>query len=150
MEVRITDDEGLELPEGAVGNICLFGPVVTPGYWNDPDATADTIRDGWLRTGDYGYLRDGLLFLVSRRSDLIIRGGENIYPTEIEQRLDAHPRVSESAVFGLAHRELGQEVKAVVVLESPPANTDTTPADAAEGTKSRSRRRQRRWGYDPN
>ena len=117
--VRITDDEGSELPEGAVGNICLFGPMVTPGYWNDPEATADTIRDGWLRTGDYGCLRDGLLFLVSRRSDLIIRGGENIYPAEIEQRLDAHPAVAESAVFGVDHRELGQEVKAVIVLTDP-------------------------------
>ena len=119
--VRITDDGGAELPEGAVGNICLSGPMVTPGYWNDPVATAETIRDGWLRTGDYGYVRDGMLFLVSRRSDLIIRGGENIYPTEIEQRLDAHPAVAESAVVGVEHRELGQEVKAVVVVgEDPP------------------------------
>ena len=119
--VRVTDDGGAELPEGAVGNICLSGPMVTPGYWNDPVATAETIRDGWLRTGDYGYVRDGMLFLVSRRSDLIIRGGENIYPTEIEQRLDAHPAVAESAVVGVEHRELGQEVKAVVVVgEDPP------------------------------
>ncbi len=117
--VRITDDDGSALPEGAVGNICLFGPMITPGYWNDPEATAETIRDGWLRTGDYGYLRDGLLFLVSRRSDLIIRGGENIYPAEIEQRLDAHPAVAESAVFGVDHRELGQEVKTVIVLTDP-------------------------------
>ena len=114
--VRITDDDGAELAEGAVGNICLSGPMVTPGYWNDPASTAETIRDGWLRTGDYGYVRDGLLFLVSRRSDLIIRGGENIYPAEIEQRLDAHPAVAESAVVGVEHRELGQEVKAVVVV----------------------------------
>ena len=116
--VRITDDDGRELPSGEVGNICLSGPMVTPGYWNDPAATAETIRDGWLRTGDYGYVRDGLLFLVSRRSDLIIRGGENIYPAEIEQRLDAHPSVAESAVVGVEHRELGQEVKAVVVVAS--------------------------------
>ena len=114
--VRITDDDGAELPEGSVGNICLSGPMVTPGYWNDPAATAETVRDGWLRTGDYGYRRDGLLFLVSRRSDLIIRGGENIYPAEIEQRLDTHPAVAESAVVGVEHRELGQEVKAVVVV----------------------------------
>ena len=117
--VRITDDDGTELGDGEVGNICLFGPMVTPGYWNAPEATADTIRDGWLRTGDYGYRRDGLLFLVSRRSDLIIRGGENVYPAEIEQRLDAHTAVAESAVFGVEHRELGQEVKAVVVVDSP-------------------------------
>ncbi len=122
--VRITDDGGAEVPEGAVGNICLSGPMVTPGYWNDPVATADTIRDGWLRTGDYGYVHDGMLFLVSRRSDLIIRGGENIYPTEIEQRLDAHPAVAESAVVGVEHRELGQEVKAVVVVTG-----SGTPAD---------------------
>ncbi len=122
--VRITDDEGVALPEGSVGNICLSGPVVTPGYWNDPAATAETIRDGWLRTGDFGYVRDGLLFLVSRRSDLIIRGGENIYPAEIEQRLDAHPAVAESAVIGVEHRELGQEVKAVVVVGEEPPDED--------------------------
>ena len=122
--VRITDDGGAELPEGAVGNICLSGPMVTPGYWNDPGATAETIRGGWLRTGDYGYVRDGMLFLVSRRSDLIIRGGENIYPTEIEQRLDAHPAVAESAVVGVEHRELGQEVKAVVVVGEDPPDED--------------------------
>ena len=125
--VRITDDDGAELAEGSVGNICLSGPVVTPGYWNDPAATAETIRDGWLRTGDYGYVRDGLLFLVSRRSDLIIRGGENIYPAEIEQRLDAHPAVAESAVIGVEHRELGQEVKAVVVVNEEPPDEDLVP-----------------------
>ena len=128
--LRITDDDGAELPEGGVGNICLFGPMVTPGYWNDPAATADTIRDGWLRTGDYGYVHHGLLFLVSRRSDLIIRGGENIYPTEIEQRLDAHPSVAESAVIGVEHRELGQEVKAVVVLDG---RAEAPDGDAAQG-----------------
>ena len=122
--VRITDDGGGELPDGTVGNIWLSGPGITPGYWNDPAATADAIRDGWLRTGDYGYRRDGLLFLVSRRSDLIIRGGENIYPAEIEQRLDAHPSVAESAVLGVEHRELGQEVKAVVVVDGEQPDED--------------------------
>ena len=128
--VRITDDDGRELPSGEVGNICLSGPMVTPGYWNDPAATTETVRDGWLRTGDYGYLRDGLLFLVSRRSDLIIRGGENIYPAEIEQRLDTHPAVAESAVIGVEHRELGHEVKAVVVVGEG-ARTDDLSAELA-------------------
>ena len=118
--VRIADDEGRTLDDGTVGNVCISGPMVTPGYWNDPAATAAAIRDGWLNTGDYGYMRDGLLFLVSRRSDLIIRGGENLYPAEIEQRLDSHPLVRESAVFGVEHRELGQEVKAVVVVDAEP------------------------------
>ena len=104
--------------------------MVTPGYWNDPAATAEAIRHGWLRTGDYGYTRDGLLFLVSRRSDLIIRGGENIYPTEIEQRLDAHPAVAESAVLGVEHRELGQEVKAVVVVERAARASDSETIQA--------------------
>ena len=133
VSVRITDDDGTDLPDGAVGNICLFGPMITPGYWDDPEATADAIRDGWLRTGDYGYRRDGLLFLVSRRSDLIIRGGENIYPTEIEQRLDAHPAVAESAVFGVEHRELGEEVKAVVVVDGPVGEPSNDLVDDLEG-----------------
>ena len=133
VKVRITDDEGNELPDGAVGNVCISSDVVMPGYWNDPAATAETIRDGWLRTGDYGHLADGLLFLTGRRSDLIIRGGENIYPAEIEHRLDSHPRVLESAVFGVDHRELGQEVKAVVVLSDETAPDTTAGFDGAAG-----------------
>ena len=86
------------------------------GYWRNPEATAETFFEGgWLRTGDVGQMRDGLLFLASRKRDLIIRGGENIYPLEIENRLDDHPDVAEAAVVGVDHRELGQEVKAFVV-----------------------------------
>ena len=115
-EVKILDDDDRELPDGEIGNVCIRGPMVTPGYWADPAATAETIRPGgWLRTGDFGHMRDGLLFLASRRKDLIIRGGENIYPVEIENRLDEHPDVLEVAVIGVDHRTLGQEVKAVVV-----------------------------------
>lgn len=115
-EVAIHDDEDNPLPDGVIGNVMLRGPMVTPGYWQDPDATGETIRPGgWLRTGDFGRLEDGLLFLSSRRTDLIIRGGENIYPVEIENRLDEHPAVREVAVLGVDHRELGQEVKAVIV-----------------------------------
>ncbi|MEQ8840156.1 MAG: class I adenylate-forming enzyme family protein [Acidimicrobiales bacterium] len=115
-DVAILDDEDHPLPDGEIGNVCVRGPMVIPGYWDNPEATAETIRPGgWLRTGDFGHMRDGLLFLASRRKDLIIRGGENIYPTEIENRLDEHPDVHEVAVIGVDHRELGQEVKAVVV-----------------------------------
>lgn len=115
-DVKIYDDDDQLLPDGDIGNVCVRGPMVIPGYWENPDATAETIRPGgWLRTGDFGHMRDGLLFLASRRTDLIIRGGENIYPTEIENRLDEHPDVLEVAVIGVDHRELGQEVKAVVV-----------------------------------
>ena len=115
--VAIFDDEGRRLPDGEDGNICCRGPMVTPGYWRNDKATAETFfEDGWLRIGDIGCMRDGLLFLASRKRDMIIRGGENIYPIEIENRLEEHPDVSEAAVVGVDHRTLGQEVKAFVVL----------------------------------
>ena len=128
-QVRIFDDEDNELPDGGIGNVCIRGPMVTPGYWEDPEATTATIRPGgWLRTGDFGHMADGLLFLDSRRSDLIIRGGENIYPVEIENRLDEHPDVLEVAVLGVDHRTLGQEVKAVIV---PRPGSEVETADLA-------------------
>lgn len=115
-EVAIFDDEGNRLPEGVEGNICVRGPNVMLGYWRNPEATEETFfADGWLRTGDIGRMQDDLLFLASRKRDLIIRGGENIYPLEIENRIDEHPEVEEVAVVGVEHRTLGQEVKAVVV-----------------------------------
>ena len=117
VEVAIFDDDDEALPDGEDGNICIRGPMVMPGYWNNPDASAEALRPGgWLRTGDIGQLREGLLFLASRKRDMIIRGGENIYPVEIENRLDEHPDILEAAVVGVDHRTLGQEVKAVVVL----------------------------------
>ena len=115
-DVAIFDDAGHRVPDGVEGNICVRGPNVMLGYWRNPEATAEAFfADGWLRTGDIGQLRDGLLFLASRKRDMIIRGGENIYPLEIENRLDDHPDVLEAAVVGVDHRTLGQEVKAIVV-----------------------------------
>jgi long-chain acyl-CoA synthetase len=115
-DVAIFDDEGRRLADGEDGNICVRGPNVMLGYWRNPDATKEAFfDDGWLRTGDIGQMREGLLFLASRKRDMIIRGGENIYPLEIENRIDDHPDVEEVAVVGVDHRELGQEVKAIVV-----------------------------------
>jgi long-chain acyl-CoA synthetase len=115
-DVAIFDDAGRRLPDGEDGNICVRGPNVMLGYWRNEDATRDTFFEGgWLRTGDIGQFREGLLFLASRKRDLIIRGGENIYPLEIENRIDEHPDVLEAAVVGVDHRELGQEVKAFIV-----------------------------------
>jgi len=115
-DIAIFDDEGERLPDGVDGNICVRGPNVMLGYWRNPEATQEAFfEDGWLRTGDIGQRRDGLLFLASRKRDMIIRGGENIYPLEIENRIDDHPDVEEVAVVGVDHRELGQEVKAIVV-----------------------------------
>ena len=115
--VEIRDPEGRALPEGAEGEIHIRGPLVMKEYWRNPDATAQTILPGrWLRTGDIGRLEDGRLTIESRKRDLILRGGENVYPAEIELCLEAHPDVREAAVVGVDHPELGQEVKAIVVL----------------------------------
>jgi acyl-CoA synthetase (AMP-forming)/AMP-acid ligase II len=117
LEVQIRDDDRNVLPEGEVGEICLRGGVVFKGYWDDPGATAQVLDDErWYHSGDYGRIEDGVLWLESRMRDLIIRGGENIYPMEIEHRLVEHPGISDAAVIGVEHRTLGQEVKAVVVL----------------------------------
>ena len=125
--VAIIDDDGKPLPDGEVGNVCIRGPMVMPGYWDNPAATDDAFFDGrWLKSGDFGRIDDGLLYLATRKRDMIIRGGENIYPIEIENRLDEHPDVLEAAVVGVDHRTLGQEVKAIVV----PRPDATLDADA--------------------
>lgn len=115
-EVAILGDDGRHLPDGEVGHVCVRGPMVMPGYYANAEATAAAFFPGrWLNSGDFGHMTDGMLFLESRKRDMIIRGGENIYPIEIENRLDEHPDVLEAAVIGVEHRTLGQEVKAVVV-----------------------------------
>ena len=119
VDVEIRNEAGTPLSDGEEGEIHLRGPLVMREYWNDPEATAAAIGPGrWLNTGDVGYVRDGKLYIASRKRDLIIRGGENVYPFEVEQRLEAHPSVAEAAVIGVDHEELGQEVKAVVVVDA--------------------------------
>ena len=116
IEVEIRDAEGKPLPEGMEGEIALRGPLVMKEYWRRPRETAEVLAPGrWLRTGDIGRLEDGYLYVNSRRRDLILRGGENVYPAEIEQCLESHPEIREAAVVGVEHAELGQEVKAIVV-----------------------------------
>ncbi len=116
ISVEIRDAHGVALPEGEEGEIHIHGPLVMKEYWGKPEATAETILPGrWLKTGDIGRLEDGRLYINSRRRDLILRGSENVYPVEIEQRLEARPDVAEVAVVGVPHVELGQEVKAIVV-----------------------------------
>lgn len=115
--VQVRDPFGEPVADGTEGEICVRGPYVMLGYWDDEVATAAAITpDRWLRTGDFGVLENGMVRLTGRRSDLILRGGENVYPVEIEQVLDEHPAVSECAVVGIDHPDLGQEVAAVVVL----------------------------------
>lgn len=116
VQLEIRDDQGNALAEGEDGEVCVRSQFNMLGYWNDPEATANAISgDRWLRTGDIGRLEEGQLVLSSRRSDLILRGGENIYPAEIENVLAEHNAVTECIVLGTEHPDLGQEVAAVVV-----------------------------------
>jgi long-chain acyl-CoA synthetase len=118
VSVRILDPEGKEVPTGETGEVCITGPILMAGYWNKPEATAEAIRDGWLHTGDLGHVdADGFVYITDRKKDMIIRGGENIYCVEIEQRLVGHPEIADAAIIGVPHPELGEEVKAVVQLE---------------------------------
>jgi long-chain acyl-CoA synthetase len=115
VELRIVDSEGTTLPTGQTGEVWARGPLIMPGYWAKPDATAATVTDGWLHTGDVGYLdEDGFLYITDRAKDMVIRGGENIYCVEIENRLVEHPEILDAAVIGVPHPTLGEEVKAVV------------------------------------
>lgn len=116
VELRIGDENGTGLPPDTVGEIMVRGDTVMRGYWRNPEATAKTLRDGWLMTGDMGQLdEDGYLTLKDRSKDVIISGGSNIYPREVEEVLLTHPDVSEVAVIGRAHPEWGEEVVAFVV-----------------------------------
>ncbi len=115
-EVEIRDEDGRALPDGEQGEICVRSPYNMLEYWRNPEATAKTILPGrWVATGDIGYMLDGRLYINSRARDMILRAAENIYPVEIEHRLEEHEAVGEAAVVGVDHPELGQEVKAIVV-----------------------------------
>ncbi len=133
VEVQIRDADGNPVADGEEGEICIRSAYVMLGYWNDETATKAAIDDErWLRSGDFGTLRDGRLTVSGRRTDLILRGGENVYPTEIENVLSEHPAVSECAVFGVAHPDLGQEVAAVVVAEPGAVEAEELRAYLAE------------------
>jgi long-chain acyl-CoA synthetase len=115
LELEVVDEGGKPVPDGERGELRFRGATVTPGYWNRPDATAQTVRDGWLYTGDVGYRdAEGFFFVVDRAKDMIIRGGENVYCVEIENCLADHPEIDEAAIVGVPDPELGERVKAVV------------------------------------
>jgi long-chain acyl-CoA synthetase len=117
-EVKVVDDAGRTLPSGAVGELCIRGSNVVKGYWNKPEATAQTFRDGWLHTGDVVSVDDeGFVFVLDRAKDMLIRGGENVYCVEVENILYQHPAVIDAAVIGIPHRVLGEEVGAVVQVK---------------------------------
>jgi len=118
VRMRVVDGDGNEVAQGEVGEIAIRGPNVMKGYWLRPEATAEAIRDGWFHTGDLARVdEDGYFYIVDRKKDLIIRGGYNVYPREIEEVLYEHPAIAEAAVIGLPHSSLGEEVGAAVALK---------------------------------
>ena len=118
VEMKVVGDDGEEVAEGEVGEIVVRGHNVMKGYWKRDDATAEAIRDGWFHTGDMAKVdEDGYFFIVDRKKDMIIRGGYNVYPREIEEVLYEHPAVREAAVVGIPHDDLGEEVGAAVALK---------------------------------
>ena len=117
VELCIVDDADRELPDGERGEICIRGHNIMKGYLGRPDATRETLRGGWFHSGDVGYRdEDGCYWIVDRKKDMILRGGFNVYPREVEEVLYAHEAVLEAAVIGVPHESLGEEVKAVVAL----------------------------------
>ena len=121
-EVRIVDEKGGDVPVGEVGELIVKGPNISPGYYKMPRETEKTFRNGWLYTGDMARMdKDGYLYIVERKKDLIIRGGFNIYPRDVEEVLYQHPKVEEAAVIGVPDPVMGEEVKAFIV----PASDET-------------------------
>jgi acyl-CoA synthetase (AMP-forming)/AMP-acid ligase II len=117
-DLKIMNEDGTaELPVGEIGELYARGPMVVKGYWGNPEATAETFVDGWVRTGDLARLdEEGWCYIADRAKDMIIRGGENIYSSEVENVLYDHPAVTDAALIGLPHQQLGEEPAAVVHL----------------------------------
>jgi long-chain acyl-CoA synthetase len=136
MEMKLVDEDGNEVPQGEVGEILVRGPTVMKGYWNRDEATAETLdADGWLRTGDMGTMdEDGYYSVVDRKKEMIIRGGFNVYPREIEEAMYEHEAVREVAVIGVPHPSLGEEVVAAVALRP---GAEITPEELRDFAKSR-------------
>jgi long-chain acyl-CoA synthetase len=135
VEMRLVDDEGADVPAAEVGEIAIRGENVMKGYWQREEETAKAIPDGWFRTGDLARQdEEGYYFIVDRKKEMIIRGGYNVYPREIEEALYEHPAVAEAAVIGIAHPDLGEEVAAAVALK-PGASAE--PAELQAFVKER-------------
>jgi acyl-CoA synthetase (AMP-forming)/AMP-acid ligase II len=127
VELKIVSADGAQVPRGAVGEVVIRSPVVMKGYWNKPDSTAASIRDGWVSTGDAAYMdEDGYVFIYDRVKDMIVTGGENVYPAEVENALFGHPAIADAAVIGVPDDTWGEAVKAIVVLKpgAPPDAAD--------------------------
>jgi long-chain acyl-CoA synthetase len=128
--MRVVDEEDREVTDGTLGEIVLRGENVLKGYYKDPEATETAFRNGWFHTGDIGYRdKDGFFYIVDRKSDMIIRGGENIYPREIDEVLYQHPNIAAAAVIGIPDELYGEEVAAFVVLKDSATETEEEIVD---------------------
>jgi long-chain acyl-CoA synthetase len=115
--MKIFDDNDRELPAGQTGEIVIKGPTIMKGYWNMPEETKSALRNGWLHTGDVGYMdADGYFYITDRKKDIIIRGGENVSPREVEEVLLEIPQIADAAVIGIPDKVYGEEIKAYCVL----------------------------------
>jgi long-chain acyl-CoA synthetase len=132
-EMKVVDDDDREVPDGELGEIVLRGENVLKGYFKDPEATERAFRGGWFHTGDVGYRdQDGFFFIVDRKSDMIIRGGENIYPREIDEVLYQHPAVAAAATIGVPDPLYGEEVAAFIVLKNGAHVTEQELVDSCQ------------------
>ncbi len=135
VEMRIVDEQDREVPTGEVGEIVIRGHNIMKGYWERPDATAEVMRGGWFHSGDMGRVdEDGYFYVVDRKKDMIIRGGYNVYPREVEEVLYEHPEIREAAVVGVPHPEWGEEVGAAVVLQP---GSELTPEEISAWVRER-------------
>jgi len=124
-EMSVVDEEDREVPDGTLGEIVLRGENILKGYYKNSDATETAFRNGWFHTGDIGYRdKDGFYYIVDRKSDMIIRGGENIYPREIDEVLYEHPAVAAAAVVGIPDQLYGEDVAAFIVLKEGATSTE--------------------------
>jgi acyl-CoA synthetase (AMP-forming)/AMP-acid ligase II len=135
IQSRVVDGDGNPVEPGTVGEIVARGPTVMTGYWGDPKASADALRGGWMHTGDLGYIspEDGYLHVVDRVKDMVVTGGENVYPREVEDVLFEHPAIYEAAVIGIPHDRWGEQVHAVVVAHPGRALTETDVVEHCRG-----------------
>ncbi len=143
VDVKVCDPLGNELPPGQVGELCVRGPIVIKGYWNRPEATAETFVDGWLHTGDLARIdEEGFVYIVDRAKDMVIRGGENVYCAEVEAAMFEHPAVDDAAVIGIPDDEFGEQVGASYgsgrARRPPPRSSGSSSAGGWRPSRCRS------------
>jgi fatty-acyl-CoA synthase len=138
LRTALLDDAGNPVPQGEPGEICVAGPLLSAGYWQLPEATAETFRDGWMHTGDVAREdEDGFWYIVDRTKDMIVTGGFNVFPREVEDVIAEHPAIAQVGVIGTPHEKFGEAVTAVVVLREGHELTDEVVTEIKDAVKER-------------